>query len=214
MRVVSQSLGREEDDRLRRSVGLATGREHGSVEQRSATRQRLGQSACEVAQAGAPGLDARPRQAAEARRPLRRVGRPRSPGAVVSASELCSLPPVQRGRHRHDCAGLRVAAGADEDRRRPTDPGDIQHRRSQDHRARRSRELGAVLPDVEAWRRADAAGRLERGRRARHADDPRLDRPDAARESRGRPVQGSPRLQPKIETRSSHLRAGRSAFAG
>ena len=111
---------------------------------------------------GLLGLDARPRQAAEARRSLRRVGRSRSPGAVVPANELRPLPPVQRGRHGQHRAGLRRAARANQDGRRPADPGDVQHRRGQDHRARRSGRLGALLPDVQARRRPHAAGRLQR----------------------------------------------------
>ena len=55
----------------------------------------VGQPAHDLAPDGPSGLDARPRQAAEARRSLRRVGRPRPPGAVVSANQLRPLPPVR-----------------------------------------------------------------------------------------------------------------------
>ena len=41
-------------------------------------------------------------------RSLRRVGRSRSPGAVVSSNQLLALPPVQRRRLREYRPGLRV----------------------------------------------------------------------------------------------------------
>ena len=70
------------------------------------------QPACALARARALGLDARPRQAPETGRSLRRVGRSRSPGAVVSADQLRPLPPVQRRRHGQHRTGLRRAARA------------------------------------------------------------------------------------------------------
>ena len=48
--------------------------------------------------------------------PYDESARSRSPGAVVSASELCPLPPVQCGGHGQYRARLRRAAGADQDR--------------------------------------------------------------------------------------------------
>ena len=101
-------------------------------------------------------------------------------GALVPASELRPLSSAQCRRHGQDRPWLRFATGPNADGRRTADSGDVSDRWCADHCARRSRELGVVLPDVETGWWAHAAGRLKRGRRACHADDSRLDRPDAA----------------------------------
>ena len=82
--------------------------------------------------------------------------------------------------------GIEVAAAGDADRRRAAHPGHVRHCRRQDHRAGRSGAVGALLPDVEAWRGPNATSRLKPGRRARDADDPRLDRAHARARRTGR----------------------------
>ena len=74
------------------------------------------------------------------------------------------------------------------------------------------RAAGAVLPDVETGRRADAAGRIERGRRVRHPNDSRVDRPDAV--GQGRDI-GCERRQGGCRRSGGHrvIAASRSAFS-
>ncbi len=95
------------------------------------------------------------------------------------ADQLRPLSPVQCRRHRQYRARLQRAVGGYQDGRRQADPGDVQHFRGPNHRARRPGGLGVVLPRVQARGRKNAPRWLESGRRARQPDDPRLDRENA-----------------------------------
>ena len=120
----------------------------GSPRTRSARSTHLGLFA------SAPSA-ADPKALREAGRPLRRVGRPRRPGAVVPPGQLRPLPPVRGGGLGDDRPRRRPAAGEDQGGRRPADAGDVRHRRRPDHRPRRPGRLG---PATTGWRSSAAAG--------------------------------------------------------